>query len=261
MSDQDASPTEPVTEPVVEPTQPVTAPSPTSDSTISNPASSPNPFEDLLGKIKREDGTLKYNTVEDALTSVPASQAHIQTLENELQELRAKDIKETSMADILEALKKDNPPTSEQVPATSSPEQTEELVAQLVHSEIERRGAEDAAFSNANTVVERLVKEFGSQEAAENAYLKAAQTLGINKSFLDDTARQSPNALFQLMGLENTRPSSDPIHIPTQVLADSLGTNTPEDIEVPSAMGVNSKVSPLDSWNAAGKKVAKNLGL
>ncbi len=241
MSDQDPN-NPPVADPVnpADPADLNSSPTPTS-----------NPFDDLLGKIVRDDGTPKYASAEAAMTALAASQDHIKVIEAEIAELKEKDSKAVAMADILEEVKRGQAPAD---PATPIAAQSPEDIAALVDTTIERRATEATAQANAETVQATLTKKFGTVEAAGQAYLKAAADLGVSKDFIDDIARTSPGALFQLMGLDKNIAEPAPI-IPNAVNPASFSGNPdPKDEAIKTVMGPeHSTTDVLDAWRKHGK--------
>ena len=153
-----------------------------------------NPYADLLSTITSEDGRPKYAKVEDALTSIPHAQKHIQTLEGELAQMREQ-IKELAM---------ERNQAEERHLETPQPQQEagfgEDQVVGLVDKVLSQREQKVAQQRNVQQVVESLTGKFGSTEAADKAYRAKANEMGISMDMMNSLAMSSPNAVLAYFG-------------------------------------------------------------
>jgi len=161
-------------------------------------ASSPqvDPYADLLKTITAEDGRPKYSSVQDAISSIPHAQKHIQTLEQELAELRAakeQAAMETRMGHMEES-HLETQQTQQEVGLR------EDQVAELVNQTLSQREQAQVQQKNVSTVVETLTGKFGSTEAADKAYRQKAAEMGISLDMMNSLAMHSPNAVLAYFG-------------------------------------------------------------
>ncbi len=137
------------------------------------------------------------------------SDKHIETLTRENAELRTKADQGMSVKDLLEELRKqqivpvpanNGEPTPVNPPANqSNPDDLAKLVKDTLNqTELERREA-----ANKATVVSKLNEEFGANSGTELA--KKASELGISVKRLEEIGKESPVALFNLLGLNGNR--------------------------------------------------------
>lgn len=158
-------------------------------------------LDDLLSGIKRDDGTQKYKTAEEALKSIPDKEAHIKKLTEELAALREgkdKTAVEQALAQILEAqkaaaAKSATPPQ----PGAGDPGG---LKAEDVEKILEARSARAAAESNLATFKKGLMEKFGDK-AAEMLASEAAK-LGLDVAAISKLAQSSPQAALRILGME-----------------------------------------------------------
>lgn len=143
-------------------------------------------FADLLSGIKSEDGRPKYSKVEDALASIPHAQAHISTLEGELDSLREQ----------LKEQVRHQPPETPQEPQGFN----EDQVAGLVDQVLSQREREAISQRNVGTVVSQLTDKFGSAEAADKAYRMKAEELGMSMTMMNSLSMESPSAVLSYFG-------------------------------------------------------------
>lgn len=169
-----------------------------------NPAPSQNnePFADLLGSIKNENGQPKYGNTVEALNALKHSQEFIPqlkqenaSLRSELDTLRAQVEKLKGVEEVVARL------TSNQ-PNTDTPVNTldEKSIAELVQRTLSQREVEAIQKANVTNVVSTLQGKFG-QEAEKTFYAKA-QELGMNIQQMNALAATSPQAVLQLFGIQ-----------------------------------------------------------
>lgn len=194
MSDQTGTifsgdaPAAPVTEPQTQVAQPSTGEAPAQTPT------SADPYADLLGGIKTDDGRLKYATVSDALNSIPHAQGHISTLEAELTEARAELAKRASVEESLQQLA-NTPQTQEPTAPVGLGEQE---VAQLFDARLQQVEIARVSQANQESVANTMKERFGDN--AEDTYNAKAAELGVGVDFLNTLAAKSPQLVLEYFG-------------------------------------------------------------
>lgn len=168
-----------------------------------------NPYADLLGTIRNEQGVPKYGSVEDALKALPHANSFIEQLkrekaeqEAELQRLRGVADKTTELErTVQELLNKVNDTSNQKLPPT------QEDIAELVNRTLTQRDTERSAKENQAAVVATATKAFGTQEEAGKKFIQAAQEAGLSVPELEALAARSPKAVLKMMGV-----SEQPVH-------------------------------------------------
>lgn len=164
-------------------------------------ASQENPYADLLKGITTEDGRPKYNSLEDAINSIPHSQKHISTLEQELKQLReereALVREQENRKKVEDTMNAVNAPKGEQ---SAKPELDKEELVSMIDQVLGQHKQQETAQNNVKAVVSALTEKFGDQDAAEKAYVTKAQELGIDVDILNNLAKSSPAAVLAYFG-------------------------------------------------------------
>lgn len=154
----------------------------------------PEELQNLVGEDK------KYKSVEDALKSIPHSQQHISQLEQELAEMRERLESARTVDDILDQI---NQPKQEEHKEPErkqeSPQLSQDDIARIVDSRISEQERMQTAHQNQQAVVERMQELYGDK--AEETYVHRAEELGVPVEWLNETASKSPQAVFELFGL------------------------------------------------------------
>lgn len=188
-----------------------------------NPAPSQvnEPFADLLGSIKNEQGQPKYNNPVDALNALKHSQEFIPqlkqenaSLRSEIEQLRAQVEKLKGVEEVVERL------TSQQNnTATPGKVLDENAIADLVQRTLSKREVEAIQKANVTSVVQTLQSQFGQE--AEKAFYGKAQELGMSVQQMNSLAATSPQAVLQLFGVQKR--DAGKVNTPSAVPA---GVNT-----------------------------------
>lgn len=194
----------------------------------------------------------KYQSVEDALKSVPHAQKHIQTLEAELAAAREELTKRKTTEEILDEIKsgvqpKENP---------QGVELDQDKLLQLVNQTLEFKERQKQAKSNASQVASKFTEKFGNQ--AEVVYKNIALENGLTEQQLNNLAASSPNVVLKLAGL--TEAKIAPVAKPTS----SINTETLNQKVDPSTLSARVKQGAttkdlVNAWKIAGEKVKLNL--
>ncbi len=167
------------------------------------PSQNSQPFADLLGSIKNENGQPKYGNTEEALKALKHSQDFIpqlkqenQTLKSELESLRAQVEKLKGVEEVVERL------TSQQntSASTNAPVLDENAIAELVQRTLSKREVEAIQKANVTNVVQTLQANLGAE--AEKSFYTKAQELGMSVQQMNALAATSPKAVLNLFGLQ-----------------------------------------------------------
>lgn len=149
----------------------------------------PESLSEFVGEGK------KYASLEKALESIAPAQQHIQKIESEMADLRAKLDAQTSLE---ETLKNFN---NQQVPETptSQPVDYDEVVSKVTQKLAADNQAK-ARAANQKEVVGKLSEQFGDAQKAQEAFVAKAKELGMSVSDMDALAGTSPQAIYQMFG-------------------------------------------------------------
>lgn len=163
----------------------------------------------------------KYSDPNELAKGAVFKDQHITRLEREAAEMREtiKTLSATKrMEELLDQMKalRDAPPAPSNVdnqdrePTSKSVGLTPEDVTKIV----EQREDEGRRKANSATVRNRLVQEFGADYVQK--VKEQAAKLGLPVEYLDQTAQNSPNAFYQLMGIspQPRLPENDNPHAP-----------------------------------------------
>lgn len=148
----------------------------------------------LLDLVKREDGSRKYNSVEELAKGAAHAQSYIQELQTKLKALEEGKEKATLDA-ILEKLQ--SPP-----PAPATPAVPSEVPLDAVEKAVLTIKARETAAANAASIKDELIKVAGSEQAAAKAFHDAAQSVGLSTVELSALAAKSPQAVRAILKLE-----------------------------------------------------------
>lgn len=174
-----------------------------------------DPFVDKLMLIKNEKGEPKYKTVDDALVALAHSQKFIEDLKAEKrateEALAAERAEREKLGNIDEFVKKLNPnakPT--QPPATPANEDglSEERVAQLLETTLQKREREKLMQNNLATVQEQIAATHG--EKATDFIRNRAKELNTTPAALKELAMTNPTMAMTLLGGGSAKPNPTP---------------------------------------------------
>jgi hypothetical protein len=165
----------------------------TTETTASPQTTQPSLPEEVMALV---GAGKKYATPEDALKSVPHSQAHIARLEQEMKELRERAAQSKAIDDVYEALTSRQ--QNEQPVTASAPIVDERFIDAVLERKLEEQRRAEEKRVNLGKVKDTLVAKFGDK--APDVFKKKAEDLGINESFLTDLAAKSPVAALELFG-------------------------------------------------------------
>lgn len=137
----------------------------------------------------------------------------INQLETETAEMRAAIEKTKTVEELLAEVRKQPAPTPVSPPvakpATVEEPNEDDLVAR-VEKALEAKTHKQRQDANAKAVEAHLVGAFGSEEAAAKAVAERAAALGVGVQFLLETAKQSPDAFYELVKVEGPKQNRAP---------------------------------------------------
>jgi len=174
-----------------------------------NPES--DPVSQLVGEGK------KFKTVEDLARGKQESDNFIQSLQQQVTELREELNKQDFAKDLLEKVKnnmnnKENEPhdkeKAEEVQTSTSNSKVDEgnlekMIRDLMTEEEKKKTAQN----NLKTVQSKLQETYG--ENAKRELQNKANELGMSADDLQDVAVRSPQAFFRLVGMDSTDNTSN----------------------------------------------------
>ena len=201
----------------------------------------PTEAADFVGQGK------KYQSVEDALSSVPHAQKHIQTLESELAEVKDELTKRRTTAELLDEIKSGIVPQDTLEPVQYNQDNLEQLVNQA----LENRDVQKTAHHNAKSVAARFTEQYADK--AEEVYNSIAKENRMTVEQLNGLSAASPEAVLKLSGLEKR----------SQGIEKSSGTVNTEALESTpkDKSGLSARVKSgastkdlVDAWKIAGEK-------
>lgn len=190
----------------------------------------------------------KYSSVEDALRSVPHAQKHIQTLEQELQQMKEELTKRKTTADLLDEIKSGIPPVEKTSPIEISQDKIVATVAQV----LAQRDAEAFSKKNISTVTSSFSATFGDK--AEEKYIQIATDSGLTVQQLNSLSASSPQAVLKLAGLtvkQEGAQTKTQSTINTEAL---LQNSSSHELSARVPKGATTK-DMVAAWRVAGEKV------
>jgi len=189
----------------------------------------------------------KYSSVEDALKSVPHAQKHIQTLEQELAQVKEELTKRRTTEELLDEIKSGIPP----VEKTSPVEINQDKITQTITHVLAQRDADERARKNVSTVTSSLTAVFGDK--AEEKYIQLANESGLSVQQLNTLSASSPQAVLKLAGLTSKQEGA-PIKTQSSVNTEAmLQSGSSHELSARVPRGATTK-DLVAAWKAAGEK-------
>ena len=193
----------------------------------------------------------KYNSVEDALKSVPHAQKHIQSIEQENATLKAELEKRKTTEQLLEEIRNSNVQQS----STNVPVGLDSTaIANLIEQTIQQKEVQRSAQENTTVVINSFKAKYG--EKAEESYINLAKETGLTVQYLNNLAATSPTALLKLAGMTNN--TNTTVGKPSSTINTEAFTSnqTPQVESARVKQGASTK-ELVRAWKAAGVKVGK----
>lgn len=201
----------------------------------------PTEAADFVGEGK------KYSSVEDALKSVPHAQKHIQTLEQEMAQLKEELNQRRTTEELLEEIKSGIPKGDTTPKAEFNPD----TVAKIAEGVIKQHEQKRIGDANVNKVVGVFREKFA--ENAEAIYNKVATDAGLPIAVLNQLAATSPEAVLRLAGIttkEESIPAKTTSSFNTQALPKSSNADT-----ISARVTGRGTKDVVDAWRRAGQKI------
>lgn len=225
---------------------------PANPNTGSNPVLTQNDaLATMLADIRNEQGQPKYRSVEDALKALKVSQEYIPTLkqqldakDRELSELKPQVEKINTLEETLRQLTQ-----NQNTPANQPARVDEEVIANLVNSQLSRVQEQATQAANIKAVVAKVREQFGDK--AEEVFYSKATELGMSKADINALAAKSPSAAIAALGFKTE---------PTQLNLRPGGSVNTAAINPPSnsAIGRNSKPILIGATNQEQREELRN---
>lgn len=199
----------------------------------------PDSVADLIGEGR------KYKSVEDALSSIPNAQAHIQKIEGENAELRVSAEKVSNIDSALEKIEANISQGNTSPAVEFDPNSVVTIVDERLKAQDEQRE------KNANTlsVINAMQAEYGDK--ASEAFNKAAADNGLSIDALNGLSATSPAAALKLIG----------VNVKATIPSTSNGSVNTESLK-PTEQTISAKVPQgattadmTNAWKNAGIKV------
>lgn len=211
------------------------------------PSNGSSEVDTMLASIVREDGTPKYKDVATALKALSESQAHINRLENEHRELRAREeelsrkaLEAETLQSIVDRLTNGNPTPKEPTPPAGNGEPSTATVEQLVDKAIRAREEQATAATNLQNVNKEILNKFG--EKASEVVKAKSEELGITLEEFKMLAAKSPKLVLGHFSIASTTPAPS---TPSSVNTNGFKPKDPElkrpERSVLSGPGANTK--------------------
>ena len=141
----------------------------------------------------------KYATVEELAKGMVHGQNHITTLENEATTLKDKQAKQSTIEDVLAAIKagdnnnQQSDDNQQQADQHASDTNQPVDITQQIKSALDERATSDNATANVQKVTASLSTSLGDR--ANEVYTRVGRDLGVN---LDKLSKTSPDAVIRL---------------------------------------------------------------
>lgn len=157
-------------------------------------------LDQLVGEGK------KYKTVEDLAKAYVHVESFAENLKRENGEQRDELTQRLSIAELVRNLKPtEQPPAAPAAqpnPVEQSKPITEEDLVARIRDVMKNDSAQERASTNAAQVINRLKDTFGDNDKINEFVSGKAAELKLNVEWLQDVAKQNPDAFFKLVGLD-----------------------------------------------------------
>ena len=212
-------------------------------------------YSDQLRAIRNEEtGLQKYASVEDALTGTRYAQEHIKKLESD----------NLAVQEELERLRRLEEQTARsQFAPTDSPSQpTQSLGKEDVYSLLKDYDLSKVHEGNRKSVRDTLVAHCNGDLVKASELLDGrSKQLNISRADLTALSQTSPEAVYELLGIQQKRSSPD--FMGGTINAEAVATsNRDRAVPAPSRLGVGSTTKDLvNEWKASGLEAQNKNGL
>lgn len=211
--------------------------------------------DQLLSSIVNEDGTQKYNSIEDYIKAASHAQKHIKDLKSELAVERDKGNASEKLDELLKTVQESNKGSGED---ENSPTMNPEDVLGIVKEYFDDSKAAETRQGNIDSVTSVFRNRYG-KDASERLYGKA-EDLGFTKAEINSMIANNPNAALKILGVEVKGNRSSNTIVPNGSVDTSQFRQASE--EKPKSVMGSSKSGELDdAWKANKQRTLKRLGL
>lgn len=217
-------------------------------------SASTSPFDTMLSEIRNDRGEPKYRSVEDGLTALKHSQAHILSLTSDRQKLEAELVTLRAKTDSIDELKA----TVEKLTQRSSePQQketqlNEEALANLVDSRLSFQQAQAAKLDNQKSVAGKLQEVYGDK--ARDLFYEKASQLGFSADEFEALSAKSPKAILTMFNINGDGALKQPNKSPPVGKVNSEGFQR----NPSSFIGSESEKIPLGGGDREYKRILEN---
>jgi hypothetical protein len=203
-----------------------------------------NTLAEKLVAIKRDDGTPKYESVEQALDALLHSQTHIRTLEGENSELKTTASKITELEQALQRLQGSAPNKEQPTPKTegNSGGLSEEAAREIARREFGAIRQTEAAMDNLKSVNQQLINKYGSEEKAREAVKLKAVELDMSLKEFEELSKVKPKAVLAYFGGGSATPistNSSTVRVPNTPPSETVTRPEKSLLSGPGATGKN----------------------
>jgi len=174
----------------------------TEGNTTDNAAAYAQALAEKLVAIKRDDGTPKYTSVEDALDALAHSQTHIRTLESDNATLKTEAQKIKALEDALAKLQGSGNQEQPRTQTTTTGGLSEQAARELFKNELANQTRATAEFENLKGVNAQLIQKYGSEEKAKEAVKLKARELDMTLQELETLSKAKPKAVLAYFGAD-----------------------------------------------------------
>lgn len=191
---------------------------------------SKNYLADLVGPDK------KFKTVEDLARGKAEADTTIELFKRRQDELKEDYLKlreeanaQAKLQDLIDRLEnpQNNSQSREPAPEVKQPVLDQQQLTSLVSKEIVNYETNKKRTDNYNSVQSKLQEQFGNNYQAELA--KRMNTLGLTADEINETAKKSPTAFFNMMGLNNqSQPTSFQSPMRSSARSDQFSSTQPK---------------------------------
>lgn len=209
------------------------------------PAQPANDYTDQLSQILNADGTPKYSTVADALSSIPHAQTHIATIEGENASLKEQLAKAQAAKELLEKAAGDNA----NQPTSLTPEEVAEITQRTMTAQEEAK--REAA--NVGAVNAKFSELYGEKAATEMKKLAKDSDMSIAE--IRALAARSPAAVYRLAGITSPSATPPPSRTPGVGVGDNFQPAPKQPEPGKSVMNGATTKDMIASWKAAGEVI------
>ena len=145
----------------------------------------------------------KYQSIEDVHKAFPHAQKHINTLEEELAQLKEELTKRKTTEELLTDIQTG---FQQSVTTTTPSVKNDQDISAIVRQELEREKIVSTAKNNVTRVANVFRDSFGDK--AEEIYNKIAAESNLSVATMNQLAATSPEAVLKLAGLTSQKPTN-----------------------------------------------------